>query len=101
MRPSGTAGTPPEQPGNTQTAAGGERPSGAPLRPAPGLADLDRLISRAGHAGMHVNRRLSGERGDVPAGVDLSAVRIVQEALTNVVEHAAPRTAGSRSTTGA
>ena len=38
---------------------------------------------------MHVNLRVSGERGDVPAGVDLSAFRIVQEALTNVVKHAA------------
>ncbi len=88
MRPSGTAGAPPALTG-TQTAAGGERPSGAPLRPAPGLADLDRLITRVGHAGVHVNLRVSGERGDVPAGVELSAFRIVQEALTNVVKHAA------------
>ena len=37
---------------------------------------------------MHVDLRVSGERGDVPAGVDLSAFRIIQEALTNVVKHA-------------
>ena len=65
------------------------RRAAAPLRPAPGLADLDRLITRVGHAGVHVDLRVSGERGDVPAGVDLSAFRIIQEALTNVVKHAA------------
>ena len=54
-----------------------------------GLADLDRLITRVGHAGVHVDLRVNGERGDVPAGVDLSAFRIIQEALTNVVKHAA------------
>jgi signal transduction histidine kinase len=72
-----------------KTAAAGERPSGAPLRPAPGLGDLDRLITRVRHAGVHVNLRVRGERGNVPAGIDLSAFRIVQEALTNVVKHAA------------
>jgi signal transduction histidine kinase len=75
----------------TVPAAGGaaERPPAAPLRPAPGLADLDRLITRVGHAGVHVKLQVTGERGDVPAGVDLSAFRIIQEALTNVVKHAA------------
>ena len=38
---------------------------------------------------MHVDLRVNGQRGDVPAGVDLSAFRIIQEALTNVVKHAA------------
>jgi len=70
-------------------AAGRERPTEAPLRPAPGLADLDRLITRVGHAGVHVGLRVNGERRDVPAGVDLSAFRIVQEAPTNVVKHTA------------
>ncbi len=72
-----------------QTAEGVPRRAAAPLRPAPGLADLDRLITRVGHAGVHVDLRVNGERGDVPAGVDLSAFRIIQEALTNVVKHAA------------
>ena len=72
-----------------QAAAGVSRRAAAPLRPAPGLADLDRLITRVGHAGVHVDLRVNGERGDVPAGVDLSAFRIIQEALTNVVKHAA------------
>jgi len=86
-RPAEAAGAVPGATG-PQGVAGGERLSGAPLRPAPGLADLERLITRVGHAGVHVTLRVSGERGDVPAGVDLSAFRIVQEALTNVVKHA-------------
>jgi signal transduction histidine kinase len=69
--------------------ADGQRPPAAPLRPAPGLADLDRLLARVGYAGVHVDLQVSGERRAVPAGVDLSAFRIVQEALTNVVKHAA------------
>jgi signal transduction histidine kinase len=68
---------------------GAQRRPRAPLRPAPGLADLDRLITRMGHAGVHVDLRVSGDRRNVPAGVDLSAFRIIQEALTNVVKHAA------------
>jgi signal transduction histidine kinase len=87
-RPSGT-GDAPGVTADGRTAAGVERPSRAPLRPAPGLGDLDRLITRIGHAGVHVDLRVHGERGNVPAGIDLSAFRIVQEALTNVVKHAA------------
>jgi signal transduction histidine kinase len=80
-----------DQAGST-LADGGNGPSasaGAPLRPAPGLADLDRLVTRVGHAGVHVELRVTGDRGNVPAGIDLSAFRIIQEALTNVVKHAA------------
>jgi len=62
---------------------------GAPLRPADGLADLERLITRVGHAGVHVALEVTGAPVDVPASVDLSAFRIIQEALTNVVKHAA------------
>ncbi|HXP58277.1 MAG TPA: ATP-binding protein, partial [Streptosporangiaceae bacterium] len=62
---------------------------GAPLRPADGLADLRRLITRVGHAGVHVALQVIGQPVDVPASVDLSAFRIIQESLTNVVKHAA------------
>lgn len=86
-KPSGAGGAPGVSSG-ARTAADGQRPSAAPLRPAPGLGDLDRLITRIGHAGVHVDLRVHGERGNVPAGIDLSAFRIVQEALTNVVKHA-------------
>jgi signal transduction histidine kinase len=72
-------------------AAGDGAPAapGAPLRPADGLADLERLITRVGHAGVHVALEVTGEPVAVPASVDLSAFRIIQEALTNVVKHAA------------
>ena len=60
----------------------------APLLPAPGLADLDRLISRTASAGVRVDVTRCGNPRDLPASIDLSAYRIVQEALTNVVKHA-------------
>jgi len=60
----------------------------APLLPAPGLADLDRLISRTASAGVQVDVTRCGRPREVPASIDLSAYRIVQEALTNVVKHA-------------
>ena len=60
----------------------------APLSPAPGLADVDRLISRTASAGVRVDVTRCGRPRDLPASIDLSAYRIVQEALTNVVKHA-------------
>ena len=60
----------------------------APLAPAPGLARLDRLVERTSGTGVQVRLERSGAVSDVPAGVDLSAYRIIQEALTNVVKHA-------------
>jgi signal transduction histidine kinase len=60
----------------------------APLAPAPGLAGLDRLIERTRGAAVRVRLEVSGHPRLAPAGVDLSAYRIVQEALTNVVRHA-------------
>ena len=62
--------------------------AGAPLFPAPGLADLDRLVSRTASAGVQVEVKRLGQPRDLPASIDLSAYRIVQEALTNVVKHA-------------
>jgi signal transduction histidine kinase len=59
------------------------------LRPAPGLADLDELVDRARAAGVEVEARIGAVAG-LPEGIDRSAYRIAQEALTNVVKHAAP-----------
>jgi len=73
-------------PGDGQPPAGGG--AQAPLAPAPGLASLGRLIERTGGAGVRVMLNVSGHPRPAPAGVDLSAYRIVQEALTNVVRHA-------------
>ena len=63
-------------------------PAAAPLAPAPGLASLERLVARTCGAGVRVTVELSGQPRPAPAGVDLSAYRIIQEALTNVVRHA-------------
>ncbi|MGI5508655.1 histidine kinase [Streptomyces sp. CA-106131] len=58
------------------------------LAPSPGLADIERLTAATADAGVRVDVHLSGEQRPLPADIDLSAYRIVQEALTNVVRHA-------------
>ncbi|RZQ65758.1 sensor histidine kinase [Amycolatopsis suaedae] len=62
---------------------------GMELAPVPGLAGLRELAEHAEQAGVRVTLQ-APERADLPDGVALSAYRIVQEALTNVVKHAAP-----------
>ncbi|MFD7812823.1 sensor histidine kinase [Streptomyces sp. NPDC059785] len=64
-------------------------PEQSPHAPAPGLADLERLVAATAGARVRVDVRCTGERRPVPADIDLSAYRIVQEAVTNVVRHAA------------
>jgi signal transduction histidine kinase len=61
----------------------------AALVPAPGMADLDRLAERAGEAGVRVDLTVRGEQPRLPAGLDLTAYRVIQEAVTNVIKHAA------------
>ncbi len=58
------------------------------IGPQPGLASLEALVEQLRTSGLPVELRIEGERVRLPAGIDLSAYRIVQEALTNVVKHA-------------
>jgi signal transduction histidine kinase len=63
--------------------------SGQPeLGPAPGLADLERLAAQTLDAGVRVEVDWRGRREPLPADIDRSAFRIIQEAVTNVVHHA-------------
>lgn len=60
----------------------------APLSPAGRLERLPELVRVVEQAGVHVTLDVAEELGDVPAYADVSAYRIVQEAITNVVRHA-------------
>jgi signal transduction histidine kinase len=66
----------------------GPGPEQTPLGPAPGLADLNQLAAMTLDAGVQVEVDWRGSREPLPADIDLSAFRIIQEAVTNVVRHA-------------
>jgi signal transduction histidine kinase len=57
------------------------------LAPQPSLSRLSPLIDRIAFAGLPVEVRISGEPRPLPAGVDVTAYRIIQEALTNALRH--------------
>lgn len=60
------------------------------LGPQPGLADIPRLVDNLREAGLDVSLTMDSVQTKLPARVDLSTYRIVQEALTNVLKHAGP-----------
>ncbi|MFI6443693.1 sensor histidine kinase [Kitasatospora sp. NPDC050543] len=62
--------------------------SSAEKAPQPGVAQLAQLVETVGRAGVAAELAVSGGDGELPPAVDLSAYRIVQEALANVVRHA-------------
>jgi signal transduction histidine kinase len=59
-------------------------------RPQPGLGELTVLMESVRGAGLPVDVHVRGKAVPLPLGVDMSAYRILQEALTNVLKHAGP-----------
>jgi signal transduction histidine kinase len=73
-----------------QSVLGARRQPGeqAPRAPSANLRNIDELVQRARMAGLQVDVRIAGDLAALPAAVDSTGYRIVQEALTNVVRHA-------------
>jgi signal transduction histidine kinase len=69
---------------------------GPTLAPQPSLGRVDKLVAQARETGLPVDLEIEGEPVPLPAGVDLTAYRLVQEGLTNAIKHAAARHAQVR-----
>ena len=69
---------------------------GPALAPQPSLSRVDKLVAQACDAGLAAHLDIEGEPVPLPAGVDLTAYRLVQEGLTNAIKHAAARHAEVR-----
>lgn len=65
----------------------------APRAPTARLSSIDDLVERAGHAGLTMHKSVAGGERTLPDAVEIAAVRIVQEAVTNVIRHAHARRA--------
>ncbi|MFJ3728291.1 sensor histidine kinase [Streptomyces sp. NPDC090045] len=72
----------------TMTSDGADPAAEADLAPQPGLDRLPELADRVRDSGVPVELTVRGAPAELPAGVDLAAYRVVQEALTNTVKHA-------------
>jgi signal transduction histidine kinase len=91
---SATTPGPGDQAAGAAAAAGAQAAveAGAPeaeLAPKPGLGQVGVLAERVRGTGVPVDLTVTGKRVELPAGVDLAAYRVAQEALTNTVKHAA------------
>jgi signal transduction histidine kinase len=65
----------------------GDEEQAPSLAPQPGLAEVPSLVEQVGRAGLRVELVVEGTKAALPPGIDLSAYRIIQEALTNAVRH--------------
>jgi signal transduction histidine kinase len=66
------------------------------LAPQPRLDELEELVSSVSDAGLPVRLQVEGARRPLPLGIELTAYRVVQEALTNALKHAGEATADVR-----
>ncbi len=86
--------SPPPEDGDGADAGGTQ--AGQELRPQPGLGQLQALIGRVATAGLPIELHADDVPQGLPPGLDLTAFRVIQEALTNVIKHAGkPRTSVS------